>query len=158
MKPSSVSKLLAALTAEHRALVSFVALLEHEQTVLVENQTDQLIELSEQKSTAAVELSELAQTRHSLLQENIPQLSVDSIQAWLKAHHPEGLGIWQKSLDLIKQSQQLNRINGELIQMKLRHNQQSLTVLSNAVNKVNLYGPDGQTNFAPGSGRSLGSG
>lgn len=158
MKPSSASKLLAALTAEHTALVNFVALLEHEQTVLVENQTDQLIELSEQKSTAAVELSELAQTRHSLLQENIPQLSVDSIQTWLKAHNPEGLAIWQKSLDLIKQSHQLNRLNGELIQMKLRHNQQSLTVLSNAVNKVNLYGPDGQTNFTPGSGRSLGSG
>lgn len=158
MKQSSASQLLAAFKAEHAALLNFVALLEREQAILVENSTDQLIELSEKKTTDAIHLSELAQSRRAILQGNIPQLNVDSIHAWLKAHSPECLVIWQALLDLAKKSQQLNRVNGELIQMKLRHNQQSLTVLSNAVNKATLYGPDGQTNFAPGSGRSLGSG
>jgi len=85
-------------------------------------------------------------------------LSADAIRAWLKIHSPDGLSIWQGILDLAERARQLNNTNGELIQMKLRHNQQILTVLSNAVNQANLYGPDGQTSFSPGSGRSLGSG
>jgi flagella synthesis protein FlgN len=158
LEKSSASHLLAVLTAEHSALLDFVTLLEHEQGMLVENLSDQLLGLSEKKSSCALDLNKLAQARLALLQEYIPQLGVETIQVWLGAHSPEGLAIWQKTLDLAKRSRQLNLTNGELIQMKLRHNQQSLVVLSNAVNKANLYGPDGQPNFSPGSGRSLGSG
>lgn len=150
--------MLAALGAERAALVDFVTLLQREQGMLAENLTDQLVALSEQKSKKALLLNQLGETRRTLLQNNIPQLSVTAIQAWLKAHSPAGLLAWQEVLSLAAQAQQLNNINGELIQMKLRHNQQALSVLSNAVNKANLYGPDGQPNFSPGSGRSLGSG
>jgi flagellar biosynthesis protein FlgN len=151
-------QLIAALTTEHSALLNFVVLLEREQSMLIENSTDQLLELSEQKSNAAIKLNDIAQASRTLLQKYIPKLGVDSIQAWLQENSPEGLPVWQKSLALAKRSQQLNRANGELIQMKLRHNQQSLAVLSNAVNRANLYGPDGQPNFSVGSGRSLGNG
>lgn len=170
------TKLLAALTAERAALLNFTALLEREQAMLVENSTDQLLELSEQKSSDAISLNELAGTRRSLFQKNIPQLdidaakgdpqgaqlstnrSADTVRAWLQMHNPECLPVWQEILTLVGRAKQLNNTNGELIQIKLRHNQQTLTVLSNAVNKANLYGPDGQTSFSPGSGRSLGSG
>lgn len=158
MGQSSDSPLLAALVAERVALLNFVALLEREQGMLVENHTDQLLELSEQKSADALSLNELAETRRSLLQKKIPELSVDTIHAWLAARNPQGLAVWHEILSLAKRAQLLNRANSELIQMKLRHNQQSLAVLSNAVNKANLYGPDGQPSFSPGSGRSLGSG
>ena len=158
MKQSSDSQLLAALTAERAALLSFVGLLEREQGMLVENRTDQLLEQSEQKSNASLGLNELAEARRSLLQENLPKLSADAIHAWLSAHNPQGLAVWHEVLALAERAQQLNRTNGELIQIKLRHNQQSLAVLSSTVNKANLYGPDGQPSFSPGSGRSLGSG
>ena len=158
MKQSSDSQLLAALTAERAALLSFVDLLEREQGMLVENRTDRLLEQSEQKSNASFGLNELAEARRSLLQENLPKLSADAIHAWLAAHNPQGLAVWHEVLALAERAQQLNRTNGELIQMKLRHNQQSLAVLSSTVNKANLYGPDGQPSFSPGSGRSLGSG
>jgi len=150
--------MLAALTVEHAALLDFVALLEREQGMLVDNLNDQLLGLSEQKTTDALTLNNLAQARRALLQEHIPQLGADSIQVWLQKHCPEGLPVWQKILGMAKRSQQLNLANGELIQMKLRHNQQSLAVLSNAANKANLYGPDGQPNITAGSGRSLGNG
>lgn len=152
------AQLLAALTTERAALLNFVALLEREQGMLVENQTGQLFELSEQKSSDAFSLNKLAETRRALLQKNIPQLTVDAIYAWLETCSPDGLAVWKEVTALAKRAQQLNQTNGELIQMKLRHNQQSLTVLSNAVNKANLYGPNGQTSFSAGSGRSLGSG
>lgn len=158
MEQSSNSQLLAALTAEHAALLNFVALLEREQGMLVNNRTDRLLELSEQKTTDALSLNELAETRRNLLQKNIPEFSVNAVHAWLAAHNPQGLAVWHKVLALAERARQLNRTNGELIQMKLRHNQQSLAVLSKAVNKANLYGSNGQPNFSPGSGRSLGSG
>lgn len=159
MKPSSSNQqLLSALTAEHTALLDFVALLEREQGMLVGNLADQLLELSEQKSTAALDLNKLTETRRDLLRKNLLQLSADAILTWLGTHSPQGLAVWQEILALAGRAQQLNQTNGELIQMKLRRNQQLLTVLSNAANKANLYGPDGQASISPGSGRSLGSG
>lgn len=158
MKQPNASPLLAALAAERTALLKFVALLEREQGMLVESQNDQLLELSEQKSSDAIELNKLAEARRALLKQHLPQLTADSVRAWLEMHSPEGLALWQEIIALAGRAQLLNDANGEVIQMKLRHNQQSLSVLSNAVNKAGLYGPDGQASFSPGSGRSLGSG
>jgi flagella synthesis protein FlgN len=141
LEQSSADKILAALTVEHAALQGFVALLEREQAMLVDNHNDQLLALSEQKTADALTLNNLAHARRALLREHIPELGVDSIQVWLKNHCPEGLPVWQNILGLAKRSQQLNLANGELIQMKLRHNQQSLAALSNAANRANLYGP-----------------
>ncbi|MBI5429598.1 MAG: flagellar protein FlgN [Nitrosomonadales bacterium] len=174
---AAIPQLVAALAAEHSALLEFLALLEREQAMLIENRIDQLLDLSEQKSTDALNLDQLAETRRTLLQNNILRsgiapagnapksahplpdaLDADAILAWLGKHSPEGLSIWQNIRDLAYRAQQLNRTNGELIQMKLRYNQQTLAVLSKAADKANLYGPDGQHNFTPGSGRSLGSG
>lgn len=158
MNQNHTTKLLGALTVEVVALRKFVHLLEQEQGLLLENGTDQLLEFSEQKTTQAIGLNELAESRRSLLREKVPEFTVETIRAWLKIHCTEGLAIWQEIRTLAECAQKINHTNGELIQMKLRHNQKSLAVLSNAVNKANLYGPDGQTNFSPGSGRSLGSG
>lgn len=158
MNQNSPDELLAALAAERAALAGFVTLLEHEQEMLVENRTDPLLALSGQKTGAALALHELAETRRSLLRQHIPQPTADSANAWLARHSQEGLANWQEMLTLAKRAQQLNRTNGELVHMKLRHNQQAFAVLSNAVNRVHLYGPNGHPSFTPGSGRSLGRG
>ncbi|OGS98781.1 MAG: hypothetical protein A3F73_10245 [Gallionellales bacterium RIFCSPLOWO2_12_FULL_59_22] len=158
MNSSAGPQSLSVLTAERAALQNFVALLEREQKMLMENLTDQLLDLSEQKSADALNLNKLADSRRALLQANIPQLDAEAIRSWLTMHNPRGLAVWQEILGLAKRAQQLNQANGELIQMKLRRNQQMLEVLSKAVNKANVYGRDGQTSFSPGSGRSLGSG
>lgn len=133
-------------------------LLEREQNMLMENQTDHLIELAEQKSSDAIKLNQLAESRRDLLEQQIPLLNSQTAQYWLSENMPEGLSIWLDISDLTQRAQHLNQTNGELIHMKLRHNQQALTVLSNAVNKAGVYGRNGQPNFSPGSGRSLGSG
>lgn len=157
MSHNDPSEVFATLSAERAALVSFVALLEREQSMLVGNGVNRLLELSEQKSTDALCLNELAEARHNLLRKNIPGLSVDAIHSWLTAHSPQSLVVWLGVRALAGRAQKINHTNGELIKMKLRHNQQSLTVLGNAVNKANLYGADGQPNLSLGSGRSLGS-
>lgn len=158
MPNSATSGLLAALPIERSALLSFISLLEREQAALVENRSDALPELSAQKSSDAIKLNQLAESRLKLLQQAIPQPNAEKIQAWMQANCPNALPLWQDIIALAQRAKQLNQINGELIQMKLRHNQQALTVLSNAVNKAGIYGRNGQPDFSPGSGRSLGSG
>jgi flagella synthesis protein FlgN len=155
---NQTAQLVAALTAERIALQSFVALLENEQSLLVENSTETLLSLCEQKSEDAISLNKLAELRRDLMKKSLPSLSAEAVQDWLKTQSPLGLSLWQELRVLAERAQQLNSTNGELIHMKMRHNQQSLNVLTKAVNKASLYGPDGQTTFSPGSGRSLGSG
>lgn len=157
MDHPSCPELLTALTEELRVVRSFADLLRQEQRLLTENGIDQLPALAEQKSTYALQLNEISEGRRRLLQKSLPVLENAAIQVWLTKNCTPGLVLWQEIRVMAEQAQQLNHINGELIQMKLRHNQQTLTVLSNAVNKANLYGPDGQTSFTPGSGRSLGN-
>ncbi|MEI7456844.1 MAG: flagellar protein FlgN [Nitrosomonadales bacterium] len=148
---------MTALSDERLAVRNFVDLLQQEQQLLTENSIDLLLMLAEKKSTDAVRLNELAETRRRLLEKQVGALSSATIQAWFESHDRECLLIWQEICTLAVQAGQLNNINGELIQMKLRHNQQSLTALTRAVSQANLYGPDGQTNFSAGTGRSLGS-
>lgn len=155
---TQLANLLAALTEEHAAVRSFVTLLQQEQQMLTENSIDTLPALAEQKSTHAANISQIAQKRHRLLQSLIPELTAAHILAWLKINSKEGLELWQSLRLLADQASELNRINGELIQIKLRHNQQLLGALSRAVNQANLYGPNGQTSFSTGTGRSLGQG
>ncbi|KXS33743.1 MAG: FlgN family protein [Candidatus Gallionella acididurans] len=159
MNQDSRIKLVTALTAERNALRDFVGLLEREQNTLVENLTDQLLTLAEQKSAAAQALTKLIEARHALLNNALPESSSASIQTWLQTHNAAAWPIWQEVRGLTERARQLNQSSGELIQMKLRYNKQALTVLGNAVSKANLYGPDGQPNLPnSGLGRTLGSG
>ncbi len=157
MNQDSGIPILAALTAERDALRDFVALLEREQNALVENLSDQLPALAEHKSASALALSELVEARHLLLKNTLPELNETTIQTWLRTRCPAAWPVWQELRSLVTRARQLNQSSGELIQMKLRYNQQALSVLSNAASKANLYGPDGQPNFSPGSGKPIAS-
>lgn len=149
--------LLTALTDEVTAVRAFVELLQQEQRLLTENQTEPLLGIAEQKSLLATQLNQLSESRIKLLNKHISDLTNEAIHSWLTENSADGLQKWQEIRELAEQARQLNRVNGELIQMKLRFNQQTLATLSQAVSKADLYGPDGQRSFAPGSGRSLGS-
>jgi flagella synthesis protein FlgN len=155
---AALLKLLTAMNSERTAVRSFVGLLQQEQRLLTEGSIEPLLTLAEQKSDFAVKLNALSEERLRLLRERLPVLDNSAIQSWFEANSPEGLLVWQEIRMLAEQASELNRINGELIQMKLRYNQQSLAALNLAVSKAaNLYGPDGQTSFSPGSGRTLAS-
>lgn len=150
--------LLAALAQERVEVRGLVEILRQEQTLLIENNTDPLLQLAEKKSAIALRLNELTEARRELQSKFIPTLDLPAVRNWYTANSMEGLALWSEMRELADQAQNLNTINGELIQMKLRHNQQFLGALSRAVSQASLYGPDGQTNFSKGSGRSLGNG
>jgi flagella synthesis protein FlgN len=91
------------------------------------------------------------------LKVHFPELSAASIQTWLQTNNKAAVPIWQEIRGLAERARQLNLSSGELIQMKLRHNQQALTVLGKASSKANLYGSDGQPNFPFSSGKPIAS-
>jgi flagella synthesis protein FlgN len=110
--------------------------------------------LSEAKAQAASQLLELSNARRKALLGDSP----DSMETWLARHAPGSLPAWSEIRKLAGQAQQLNSTNGELINSRMRHNQQALSVLQNAAKSAaGLYGPDGQANIGS-TGRHLGSG
>lgn len=150
--------LASQLQAECTALRAFVTLLETEQQTLVTGQTEQLLPLAENKTLAVQALNKLANARKNTLLARGAKNDPGGIEAWLQAHAADSLPVWRDIQNMAAHAQQMNRSNGELIQVRLRSNQQALTVLRNAVNSASsLYGPDGQPHL-PASGRTLGSG
>lgn len=166
MTNATISLLVTSLSAEHSALQKFLSLLEKEQSLLTDNLTQEVLELSSRKISEAIQLDRLAEDRRRLMSTMIaasgkssssPSPTPEEISAWMDRNCSVALPIWKKIRVLAERAQQLNLVNGELIRMKMRHNQQALAALTHAADKANLYGPDGQHNFSSGGGRSLGS-
>jgi flagellar biosynthesis/type III secretory pathway chaperone len=149
----AIKHALQQLGNELIALREFVALLNSEQQALLNNATDSLLNLSESKTLAANQLMEMGSRRRAALLGN----SKDSMETWLAKHAPALQTQWNEIRKLAAQSQQLNSTNGELINSRMRNNQQALNVLYNSSKSAaNLYGPDGQANINS-AGRHLGS-
>lgn len=145
------------LLAERDAWAAFITLLEVEQKSLVSGDTDQLLTLADSKIQAAQELNKLENMRSNELLAHGVAIDSDSIQTWLLPQGQKNLLIWNEIRWLAAHAQHLNLTNGALIQTRLLHNQQALTVLHNAANSAHgLYGPDGQP-YLKTTARTLGS-
>lgn len=156
---ASPSDLIENLEAEHRAYQDFVQILQTEQDALVQGNVDSLLELARIKSEKVVLLSRLAESRTRFISaQDCPQEHGD-VAKWLQKQgngkNPQIAELWQQLLTLAGNAQQLNQINGSMIDTRLRNNQQALAILQVAANQSALYGPDGQTQ-ALGLGRPIG--
>ncbi len=143
--PGSTNAWMSCLTAEHRLLSSFLSLLQEEQQALLSAQTDSLFDIADKKNRLVADLTKQAQQRHLL--GAVPE---DAF--------PDKLHELQDTIRrLAVQAVQTNQVNGELIQIRLQHNQKALQVLQNAAkNAAGTYGPDGHTFIPAVPGRSLG--
>lgn len=148
------SNAISQLNNELAELRKFVILLTSEQQSLLDNDTDTLMTLSEAKTLAANQLMEIGNTRRKTLLSG----TADNMETWIVKNAPNQKPIWSEIQKLAAQAQNLNTTNGELIQSRMRHNQQALGVLYNSSKSAaGLYGPDGQANIN-NTGRHLGSG
>lgn len=148
------------LNTELKAFQDFVQILQTEQEALVQGDIDSLFELARLKSDKVVLLSQLAEKRNRFLAAQGLDLDRGGMEKWLQQHHTDPnfhfTETWKQLLAAAENAQQLNQINGSMIESRLRHNQQALAVLQSVANQgVSLYGPDGQTH-ASGLGRPLG--
>ena len=153
-KPSNshTTEFLSNLNDECTSLRAFVVLLEDEQRVLLGQHTEELLPLAEAKIQLTNKIAALSQAR----QQYLPDGNRNMVE-WLTRNAPQGLPTWHEARQLAAHVQTLNQTNGELIQIKLRYNQQALGVLYGAAQSTaGLYGADGQPNLPSGS-RTLGS-
>lgn len=152
MTDNPTTAFLSGLNDECAALRAFVVLLEDEQRTLLGQHSEELQPLAEAKTQLADKIAALAATRRGFL----PQGTRDTVE-WLRKNAPQGLPTWQEARRLAAQAHSLNKTNGELIQIKLRYNQQALAALAGAAqNAAGLYGADGQASL-PSTTRTLGS-
>lgn len=138
---------LQTVEAEADAVVRFVELLKLEQSTLGKGDIDGLSLLIQKKTEVAAELGVLAEQRNASLTAQGLGADRSGIEAWLEKHPADTRlrTAWSRILPLAGEARELNRVNGELIQIRMQHNAQALEALLGASRQLSLYGPDGQT-------------
>lgn len=146
----------ARLGIERDTVKAFLKILQQEQDALTKGEINLLLPLAEKKSGLVTELAKFAGQRNQFLASQGYTPDRKGMEGWLKDNHGSSMaGVWRELLETAGAAQQLNQTNGILINTRLAHNQQALSVLMSAANAAALYGPDGQPS-APGGGRQLG--
>ena len=146
-RTSGANPLFQALTAEANTVQAFVNLLQIEQTALSKGDTDQLPALVEQKNSIAIQLGTFAEERNALLAAQSYASDRIGIESWCSDHPDETKtsSAWLRILALAAEARELNRINGELIKIRMQYNASALDALLRSENSLDLYGPDGQS-------------
>ena len=153
---SSVAEAALAQTvvAEAQTVEQFVELLKNEQGSLSRGDTDALPGHAEQKMEFAARLNELAAERNAALASLGFAADRAEFEAWCAKHPADDLAAkaWATCLTLAGEARELNRLNGELIRLRMQYNAKALEALRGGASSLDLYGPDGQAT-APGRQR-----
>jgi len=147
---TQLSGLSPLLCEERSQLRDFVSALKREQEVLIAGEIDRLTPVLEEKSRLAADLGKLLDRRNQILASAGVKTDKFGMEAWLAGQPPAIRADWESLLALSREARLQNEINGNLIQTRMEHNQQALSVLQVASKQTLLYGPDGQS--LPGSG------
>ena len=141
------------LQLELAAVEAFLGILHKEQEALIEGKIERLETLASEKTQLAGQLAELAARRNRDLASR--NLSPDREGQEAGLADAKAAGAWRDLVQLIQAAKDLNRTNGEMIALRLQHNQHAFAALQGAAGITALYGPKGQT-FGIGGGRTLG--
>lgn len=137
----------AILHEEALALDDFLALLRHEEQVLVDGNAQELQSLAARKSASLAVLNEIGLRRKTLVATAGMPPSAMGVADWLESQPQSAvlLQTWNRVLQAATTARELNRSNGLLIKARLHRTQQALDILLAGGNNPALYGPDGQT-------------
>ena len=147
---SEVTRLRQTVTEEALAVQQFVDLLSLEQKALSAGDTDDLPALAEKKTQLAGHLNHLAEQRNVTLAVLGFSADREGIEAWCAQHPAEQVAktTWANILKLAREAHELNRVNGELIQLRMNATSAGLEALRASKSSLDLYGPDGQSSKA----------
>jgi flagella synthesis protein FlgN len=148
---------IACIASERDATQGFIDLLQREQRTLQQADISALISLTKEKADRMQQLAQMADVRNRWLIALGHTGNRFDIERILP-DYPTVTDVWKDLLQLAEMAVQLNKINGVLIDQRLRYNQQALAVLQAATTQNSgLYGSDGQPQPLSG-GRQLGEG
>jgi flagellar biosynthesis protein FlgN len=145
------------IAAERDATQDFIRLLQREQGILQESDVSELLALSREKGNQAQRLVELAGERNRWIESLGCSRDHEGMQRALEGY-PAAAEAWHDLLQLAQIAGELNKINGILVNQRLRYNTQALAALQGTVQSAGLaglYGADGQPRLFKG-GRRLG--
>ena len=155
----AVLDLAACITREYGATQDFVEILREEQHALQQADISLLPALAAEKTHRAQQLAQLADARNRwLAMHGYPQ-DHPGMERGLQ-DCPAAAEAWKELLQLAENANECNRINGILLDQRLRYVQQRLLVLQSSVSSIpgaGLYGSDGQPQPFSG-GRCLAEG
>lgn len=154
-RTASLNRLTIVVDSQWTLLKRFLGILEQEEALLIEGDSDALMALAEEKN----EVYHLLQRQHDACailagQFGLPN-SAESIRQ-ICAEIPNTLARWEEVLTLASEAQVRNETNGKLIIEQMQNNQAALTILLSAAERPQLYSADGSAR-PTGSGRILGS-
>lgn len=134
-----------ALANERDTIAHFIELLELEQAALRRGHTEDLLELATNKETLAARLESLGGGRRAFLEAQGLSTDRKGMAAWGDRHpdEKEAADAWQDILTLATRARELQRVNGELIEIHLHYNSKALEALQGGRLSLDLYGPDG---------------
>jgi flagella synthesis protein FlgN len=143
------------IAAEADVVSAFVLLLLEEQEALKEGNADALPGIIDRKMAVAQSLSPLSIARNAQLVRAGLAADRPGIDAWLQKQ-PGDKAVrqhWDKLQALAAEAKELNRVNGELIRLRMQNNAQMLEILLSSANRQDLYSADGQA--APATTRRI---
>ena len=135
------------LLLEAATVRQFVDLLKREQASLSTGSADELLALIAQKDKLAIQINSLAAQRNKSLDAEGFSPDRIGVEAWCAKHPTEetASNAWTSILALANDARELNRLNGELIQIRLQYNNKALEALQGSKKALDLYGPDGHS-------------
>lgn len=136
--------LLARIEAETLAIRQFHDTLQAEQKALVDNDANVLADISQIKLKQVETLNQLASNRMQQMAALGFGASENGVEQWLATADDATHKAWKELLDIAREAQTCNQINGNLIQKSMVRHQQALAALMTAANQVSLYGANGQ--------------
>jgi flagella synthesis protein FlgN len=143
---------LKILNHEADLVERFVRLLEREKDFLTEGRADALAAIVGEKESLAVSLNERTRQRGRFLLDDGLSPDREGMASWA-ARHPqqkEAIAAWERTLSLVAQAKELNRTNGQLIQLHMQYTGEALEILRRKEDRLDLYGPDGRAAIPEG--------
>ncbi len=139
----------AALPAETAAMRALLAVLEREQACLSAGDADGCAALLDDKAVQVGALTALAAQRHRTLASLGFAADEAGMTAWLRASSDGAPADWQALMAATREAHEINRVNGVLLAQLGARNRQALDALGVRASGGGIYGPGGQTAYAP---------
>lgn len=143
---TGVAAFAQSLVSEAESVGEFVRLLKLEQAALASGDTAKLPAMAEEKANLAAALNAFAERRNAALAAQGFAPDRIGVEAWCAKHgtNKNAAPAWAKILQFAGEARELNRVNGELIKMRMQYNASALEALRGGNSAFDLYGPDGQ--------------
>jgi flagella synthesis protein FlgN len=132
---------------ESTALEALIAALEEEQGILKAGTADHLAATVERKNRQIETLARLGRRRNELLRARGLKPDREGLSAWSASGQDALVAAF---LALADEARELNRLNGQLIALRLQNTQSALEALAPGRTGPGLYGPTGKTSFSTG--------